>query len=258
MYVFSAPLLARRAWKCRLRPPRYMLWRCQASTRLPKRQGADLAMLSQTARDSVAQEVHFHGLRGFLWTFPKRNPFVTNLVLSTSVAVLADYVVQRMEGRGWDKRRSCLFFAFGMFSGAALWFVYITIFSRLFPHAIRFANKDWGEKCRDRGGQLDVLRQSACDLLVWAPFGYFPMFYMFKASIQEDGASVRECATHAWLHYRENMCQDVARNCTCWVPGNIICFSVPAWLRLPSTHAGCFGWNMLMSWTRGSPSVKSE
>eukprot|EP00418_Pyrodinium_bahamense_P033210 CAMPEP_0179137328 /NCGR_PEP_ID=MMETSP0796-20121207/65505_1 /TAXON_ID=73915 /ORGANISM="Pyrodinium bahamense, Strain pbaha01" /LENGTH=226 /DNA_ID=CAMNT_0020836499 /DNA_START=21 /DNA_END=701 /DNA_ORIENTATION=+ len=223
----------------------------------PRRHMTDMAMPTKGDLDSVAQEVNFDGLWGFLWTFPKRKPFATNLVLSTSVAVLGDYTVQKMEGRKWDKRRSCLFFALGLFNGAALWFVYITVFSRLFPNAIRFANKSFAQKCRDLQGQLDVMKQSFCDLLVYAPTLAFPVFYLFKANIQEGG-SFDECTAHAWFYYRQNVLEDMARNCMCWVPGNIICFSAPAWLRLPLTHAGCYGWNMIMSWTRASPSGEGE
>uniref|UniRef100_A0A7S0FQM0 Uncharacterized protein n=1 Tax=Pyrodinium bahamense TaxID=73915 RepID=A0A7S0FQM0_9DINO len=218
---------------------------------------ADMALLPQAALDSVAQEVPYQGLWGLLRTFPKRKPFATNLALSTSVAVVADYAVQRMEGRGWDKKRSCLFFAFGLINGAALWWIYITVFGRIFPSAIRFANKSWAEKVRDLPGQLDVVKQSMCDLLVYAPLGYFPLFYLFKAIIQDEG-SPTECVVHASLHYRQNALQDVTRSLICWVPGNILCFSVPAWLRLPLTHAWCFGWNMVMSWSRAGSRARTD
>lgn len=39
-------------------------------------------------------------------------------------------------------------------------FIYVTVFTRLCPNAIRFANLPWAEKMKDRAGQMDLVKQA--------------------------------------------------------------------------------------------------
>merc|ERR1719198_2426255 len=88
-----------------------------------------------------------------LATFPKRRPFATNLGLSFVVAGLSDYMAQTAEGnQKLDKRRIATLSMFGVSMGFLHWHLYVTIFARLFPRAVTFANLKWAEKVADKAG----------------------------------------------------------------------------------------------------------
>jgi len=196
--------------------------------------------------DSVAQVVKYNGLWGALTSFPKRKPFMFNLMLSGSLMPLADYTIQRAEGKPWDCKRSMFFCLFGFYNGTAWWLVYVTFFSRVFPKAIRFANMSWAEKLADRAGQKQLVGQCAIDILLYVPLVYFPVFYAFKAGVQGEPLVT---AYHKW---KNNFIQDNGASIGFWVPGDMLCFAVPAWLRLPVSHAVSFSWNAILSWLRGN------
>lgn len=202
--------------------------------------------------DSVEQAAEFHGLWGAVVTFPKRRPFATNLLLSSTLMPIADYNVQCLEGKKWDVRRTALFCAFGVYSGISWWLVYISLFRRIFPNAIRFANLPWAEKLKDGAGQLELVGQIAFDVLVYVPFFYFPGFYLFKAGLQG------ETLAGGMGLYRSNFVEDNLASFVIWIPGDFLCFTVPAWLRLPMSHVLSFSWNTLLSWMRGSAEVEAS
>jgi len=196
--------------------------------------------------DSVVQVTDYSGLWGALLSFPKRRPFATNLILAGCLMPIADLNVQSLEGKGWDKQRTAIFCGFGLWTGTCYWFVYITLFGRLFPQAIRFTNLSWAEKLKDRVGQKQLVGQIACDLLLYVPLCYFPCFYMFKASV------IGESLVEALAVYRTNCFEDNVASLGFWIPGDVLCFAVPAWMRLPVSHAVSFIWNTGLSWLRYS------
>mmetsp|Transcript_44192 Transcript_44192/g.99609 ORF Transcript_44192/g.99609 Transcript_44192/m.99609 type:complete len:260 (+) Transcript_44192:69-848(+) len=209
--------------------------------------------------EAVEQDVSYNGFWGALTTFPRRRPFATNIALAGIFSPLADYNVQRAEGGDWDSTRSLLFCTFGIFNGGMWWLAYIVLLGRLCPRAIPFANMTWAEKLRDRAGQRDLAKQVILDNFVWVPLAFFPSFYAFKAVIQGVGDSEREpLLTTAWRLYRNHLMQDWAASMAFWIPGDLLVFAIPAWLRLPASHGLGFSWFVLLSWMRGAKSDAGE
>lgn len=230
-------LLANRS--SRRAAPRPCGWHQASYITGPRRAAHDL--------ESVGQRVQFSGYWGALESFPKRQPFATNLFLGATLTPLADWNVQRVEGGEHDWRRSVFFSIFGCYNALAWWFVYISVFRRLFPNAIRFANLSGAEKLRDKAGQRDLIKQIAADLLIYVPFAYFPVFYSFKAWFEGEMPMV------ALARYKTHFVEDNAAQLSVWLPGDIIVFAVPAWLRLPTSHMLGFLWSTVLSWMRGAP-----
>jgi len=158
---------------------------------------------------------------------------------------MADYQVQRAAGKPLDLQRSAFFCAFGLYSGLAQWLVYVSLFARLFPGAIRFANLPWSEKLRSRQGAGQLAGQIVADLAVYVPFVYYPVFYVFQGLFREDSM------TTSLTRYMDNFFVDWGANVAFWAPGDIVCFGAPAWMRMPISHLGGFGWNSILSWLRG-------
>lgn len=135
--------------------------------------------------DGISQEVEYDGLWGAIVTFPRRQPFATNVIVATVKTSVADLIVQKAEGREKiDWQRNGAFTAFGFaYLGIIQWFIYVTLFTRLCPQAIRFANLPWAEKLKDRAGQIDLVKQTCLDNFVHYTFCYFPVFYVIKEGI---------------------------------------------------------------------------
>lgn len=206
----------------------------------------EAAQIAQANLNSVAQVVQYNGLWGAIKTFPKRKPFLFNLFLSGTLMPIADYQIQKSEGKKWDKQRTMTFFIFGLYNGTAWWMVYVTAFSKMFPRAIRFSNLSWAEKLKDKVGQRQLLGQCCVDLFLYVPLCYYPMFYSFKAVLK--GESIMDYLRK----YKDNFFVDNGVQVGFFVPGDIVCFTAPAWLRMPVTHAVSYGWNLILSYLRGS------
>jgi hypothetical protein len=211
--------------------------------------------------DGISLDVEYSGLWGQIVTFPKRRPFATNIIVATVKTSLADLIVQKAEGKkDIDWTRNGAFTAFGFaYLGIAQWFIYVTIFTRVCPNAVRFANLSWAEKLKDRAGQIDLLKQTALDNFVHYTFVYYPVFYVIKEMINtvtaekteqiSDGSSL---AGRALEKYKRNCVQDNLYMWSLWVPGDLIVYAVPIWMRLPLNHAISLAWTMILSSLRGS------
>eukprot|EP00927_Polykrikos_kofoidii_P061357 TRINITY_DN56193_c0_g1_i1.p1 TRINITY_DN56193_c0_g1~~TRINITY_DN56193_c0_g1_i1.p1 ORF type:complete len:248 (+),score=20.67 TRINITY_DN56193_c0_g1_i1:53-796(+) len=191
--------------------------------------------------------------RALAW--PRRHPFATNVVLAAAKACLADLIVQFSEGGSkLDARRNAVFSCFGCAHGILQWFLYVRLFSYLFPNAVRFANLSWAEKLKDRAGQRDLLKQIALDNFGHNTFLYFPLFYTVKEAIQGtalEDQSPMDIARSARQKYLQNCVSDNLSVWAVWFPGDIVVYSVPMWLRMPSSHAISLAWTMLLSVMRG-------
>ena len=93
------------------------------------------------------------------------------------------------------------------------------------------------------------------------PLIYYPVFYVFKESVQGakngDGAVVEqrgatEIISKAFSKYKENLKADIIAFAKLWVPGDLIIYSLPIWLRLPVNHAVSFVWTCILSVMRGA------
>eukprot|EP00927_Polykrikos_kofoidii_P014595 TRINITY_DN1641_c0_g1_i2.p1 TRINITY_DN1641_c0_g1~~TRINITY_DN1641_c0_g1_i2.p1 ORF type:complete len:261 (-),score=35.10 TRINITY_DN1641_c0_g1_i2:49-831(-) len=205
--------------------------------------------------DGISVEVTYSGLWGAITTFPKRKPYATNIIIATVKTSAADLVIQTAEGKdSIDWKRNAVFTTFGfIYLGALQWFIYVTAFSRLCPNAIKFANMPWAEKLKFRAGQIDLLKQTALDNFVHYTFIYFPVFYMFKESIQgESNKSFVDTVGSALNKYKSNFMQDNMAMWALWVPFDLIIYAVPIWMRLPLNHGVSFVWTCILSWMRGN------
>jgi len=202
--------------------------------------------------DGISHNIQYSGLWGAITTFPKRKPFATNVIVATVKTSIADLIVQTGEGKEkYDWNRNAVFTAFGcIYLGVAQWFIYVTVFTRVCPNAIRFSNQPWAMKVKDRAGQIDLLKQTFLDNFVHYTFIYYPIFYCFKEAIQSssEGGSL---VSNALAKYKNNCVQDNLAMWGLWVPGDIIIYSVPIWMRLPLNHAVSLAWCMILSWMRG-------
>jgi len=205
--------------------------------------------------DGISHDIPYEGLWGAITTFPKRKPFVTNLIVATVKTAAADLVIQKAEGKDWndiDWKRLGVFTVFGFaYLGGAQWFVYVTVFTRLCPNAVRFSNLTWAEKLKDKAGQRDLVKQVLLDNFVHYTFIYFPVFYTFKELIQGDGLSI-DTFKNAMKKYWGNVVPDNAAIWGLWIPADLLIYAVPVWMRLPLNHGVSFAWTMILSWMRGS------
>lgn len=196
--------------------------------------------------NSVAQIVEYNSIRGAILTFPKRWPFTFNVLLSGTLMPGADFVIQLCEGGEINWRRILCFNIFGIYKGVADWTIYIIVFSRMFPKAVRFSNLSWAEKLKDRAGQKQIFGQVLVDLLGYMPFIYFPVFYSFKTLLQGDEIQ------NAFRKWKDNFITDNALCIAIFGVFDLVIFGVPAWARCATNHGISFSWYLLLSWMRGS------
>jgi len=211
--------------------------------------------------DGISIDVEYSGIWGQITTFPKRRPFITNVVVATVKTSLADIIVQKSEGKkDIDWSRNGVFTAFGFaYLGIVQWFIYVTVFTRICPHAIRFSNLSWAEKLKDRAGQIDLLKQTAYDNFIHYTFVYYPVFYFFKELIQSgkgsDGAAggveLQPTVERACAKYWRNCVKDNIYMWSLWVPGDLLVYACPIWMRLPLNHGISLIWTMILSSVRG-------
>lgn len=189
-------------------------------------------------------------------TFPKRKPFATNLIVATTKTIAADIIVQKGEGASEiDWRRNAVFAAFGfLYLGIAQWFIYVNVFTTLCPNAIRFSNLSWAEKLKDKAGQIDLVKQVILDNFVHYTFLYFPVFYLLKEGILSKGPEPGDntnVVERAMKKYGKNFWPDNFAIWGLWVPGDLMVYACPIWMRLPLNHGVSFIWTMILSVMRG-------
>eukprot|EP00750_Incisomonas_marina_P012018 INCI16490.1.p2 GENE.INCI16490.1~~INCI16490.1.p2 ORF type:complete len:329 (-),score=56.44 INCI16490.1:114-1100(-) len=202
--------------------------------------------------------------KGGILQFPKEHPFATNIIIATIKTSLCDILVQKyVENKEVvDWRRVSVFTAFGcLYLGFFQWAIYVTLFGRLFPGMAKFANMPFKDKLKDTRGMLNVVGQTAFDNFLHYTFIYFPVFYVFKESIQGTGyeKTIASVTGKSLGKYRENFLEDNTKIWGLWIPGDLVIYAVPMWLRLPLNHALSFIWTCYLSFLRGdrSDSTKS-
>lgn len=223
--------------------------------RAPVRRKCQMSGPRRAGGDGISHDIHYEGLWGAVTTFPKRKPFATNCIVATVKTAFADFIVQQGEGKNtvdtYDFKRTGVFTAFGFaYLGIAQWFVYVTVFTRVCPNAVRFSNLPWAEKLKDKAGQRDLYKQVFLDNFVHYTFMYFPVFYIFKESIKGQGEA-KDIVNAAMGKYWNNCVQDNLAIWGLWIPMDLIIYAVPVWMRLPLNHAVSFAWTMILSWMRG-------
>jgi len=210
--------------------------------------------------ERIEIQTRYHSFAEEMETFPSRRPYATNLGIATVKGFLADAFVQlgersKKSHTGFDWKRSVLFTLFGfLYAGVVEWIIYIDIFSILCPNMLRFANETWEQKWKDPAGQYDLLKQILFDNFIHYTFVYYPIFYSLKEMVQGPaGLDVIVDAVGKGLkRYRRNMATDLCRIWAFSIPGDLLVFTIPMWLRMPVNHAQGFIWTMILSFLRGA------
>ena len=223
------------------------------STTLPH----DTAASATAITSSVAPSISPSGLL----KFARESPYKTNIIIATLKTSLCDILVQKYiekkEEINW--RRNAIFLAFGcIYLGGVQWFVYVDVFKRLWPGMAAFANQPLREKLRNPAGIRALFGQVAFDNFVHYPLMYFPFFYVIKEGVKKDpgakDASLGGVAAAGLERYRQNCVEDNLKIWTMWIPGDLVVYAVPIWMRLPLNHGISFLWTCYLSFLRGGSS----
>ena len=114
----------------------------------------------------------------------------------------------------------------------------------------KFTSQPWSEKLKDIPGLKALGAQTGLDLTVLTLL-YLPTFYIFKASIFSGSMDASVWFSSGVDSYVSNLSQDEDDLLKVWLPADIVCFSVPLYLRLPVRQIVGFGWTAYLSFTRG-------
>ena len=92
--------------------------------------------------------------------------------------------------------------------------------------------------------------QTALDLVVLTLI-YLPTFYIFKAVVSSGSMDPSVWARSGIDTYTTNFAKDEFDLIRVWLPADLVCFSVPLYLRLPVRQIIGFVWTAYLSFTRG-------
>ena len=220
---------------CRLlrRPPAFPAASGTACAALRRAAPRRLLCTEATASEQGASKSWF-----LAWC--ENNPITLGVGVATLKTQAADLLTQKsLEGKAWadiDWRRNGLFTIFGFaYQGCFQYYLYVTLFSRWFAGAARFANQPFAKKLTDYQGQLDVLKQCAFDCFVH-PVWFFPMYYTLKEALTGhpsvfDGIPMGEITSTALNKYwgnnfdpngKEGLLADFTAFWKIWILGDIV------------------------------------
>jgi len=187
--------------------------------------------------------------------FAKQYPCSSNVAIASTKTAAADLIAQVVIAQtpianiDWD--RTLLFFAFGaMYSGVFNYLYQVKIFKKLFD-VDKFTSQPWADKLKDEEGLKALAAQTALDLTVLSLI-FLPAFYVFKAGVfsgSMDPSIWTSTGLHAW---QENFAKDEFDLIKVWFPADLICFSVPLYLRLPTRHIISFVYTAYLSFAHGA------
>jgi len=186
--------------------------------------------------------------------FAKQYPNVNNIGIATiktaSADLLAQVVIAQTPVSEIDWQRAFLFCAFGAtYLGAFQYWYQVNIFKKLFD-VDKFTSQPWAEKAKDTEGLKSLAAQTAVDLTVLTLI-YLPTFYIFKASVFGGSADPSMWVSQGIENYTNNFSKDEVDLVRVWLPADLVCFSVPLYLRLPVRHIVSFVWTAYLSFARG-------
>lgn len=210
----------------------------------------DTQGLVSTANDAAAVSSS-----GFSYgQFAKTYPFANNVMIATLKTAAADLMAQvviaqtPLDSVDWE--RSLLFCAFGaLYLGMFQYAYQVNVFKRLFD-VDKFTSQSWGEKFQDGPGLRALAAQTALDLTVLT-LVYLPTFYIFKAGVFSGSPDPSVWASTGIENYQTNFAKDELDLVRVWLPADLVCFSVPLYLRLPVRHVVSFVWTAYLSFARG-------
>eukprot|EP00966_Prymnesium_polylepis_P061237 1420504-Prymnesium_polylepis.2 len=138
--------------------------------------------------------------------FAKLHPIKFGCVFSCAKTSFSDWLVQsQLEKRERiDWQRNGTFAAFGFFYlGGVQYFLYVPLFSRLFPSAAAYAAASVSAKLADGPGTRRMIAQVVIDQFVHHPLLYFPAFYSLKEVVK--GGTVSEGLARYSNNYKEDL-----------------------------------------------------
>lgn len=186
--------------------------------------------------------------------FAKNNPVANNLMIATTKTAAADLLAQTVIAQTplmeVDLQRSLLFCLFGcIYLGGFQYLYQVQIFKRLFD-VDKFTSQSWSEKLQDVPGLKALGAQTGLDLTVLT-FIYLPTFYIFKASVFSGSMDPSVWFSSGLDTFQTNFSKDEGDLIKVWLPADLVCFSVPLYLRLPVRHIVSFVWTAYLSFSRG-------
>lgn len=186
--------------------------------------------------------------------FAKQYPFLNNIAIATTKTAAADLLAQTVIGHTplleVDIQRSVLFMVFGaVYLGGFQYAYQVQVFKKLFD-IDKFTNLSWEEKLEDKEGLKALALQTALDLTVLT-FIYLPTFYVFKAGVFSGSTDPNVWTAVGLENYSTNFAKDEVDLLKVWFPADLVCFSVPLYLRLPVRHIVSFVWTAYLSFARG-------
>lgn len=186
--------------------------------------------------------------------FAQDYPFANNLMIATTKTAAADFLAQVVIAQtpidAIDWQRSLLFCLFGaIYLGGFQYLYQVQIFKRLFD-VDAFTTQPLADKLRDGPGLRALAAQTALDLTVLTAI-YLPTFYVFKAGVFSGSPDPSVWLSSGLGNYQENFAKDELDLVRVWLPADLVCFSVPLYLRLPVRHIVSFVWTAYLSFTRG-------
>jgi hypothetical protein len=189
-------------------------------------------------------------------TFAKTFPFANNVIIATfktsAADLVAQCVIERKSFKDIDWNRNMVFCLFGAaYLGGFQYLYQVNVFKRLFSNAERFTNQTWMAKATDVPGLISLAAQCVTDLTVMV-FVYLPTFYVFKGFVFSDSWRPQDWVNNGLSNYKKNFSQDSVTTLKVWGPSDLLCFSVPMYLRLPVRHVISFVWTAYLSFIRGA------
>ena len=186
--------------------------------------------------------------------FAQNYPFVNNIMIATTKTAAADLLAQTVIGgtplTEIDLQRSLLFCLFGaVYLGGFQYLYQVQIFKKLFD-VDKFTSQTLEEKLQDVPGLKALGAQTILDLTVLTAI-YLPTFYIFKASVFSGSLDPSVWIDTGISNFQTNFAKDEFDLLRVWAPADIICFSVPLYLRLPVRHIVSFVWTAYLSFARG-------
>ncbi|GAX11670.1 hypothetical protein FisN_7Lh036 [Fistulifera solaris] len=186
--------------------------------------------------------------------FAQTYPFANNILIATTKTAAADFLAQVVIAQTpvaeLDLQRSFLFCLFGaLYLGGFQYLYQVQIFKKIFD-VDRFTQQTWQEKLQDKEGLQALVAQTALDLTVLTLI-YLPAFYIFKASVFSGSSVPAEWVASGIDTYQTNFVKDETDLIRVWLPADLVCFSVPLYLRLPVRHIVSFVWTAYLSFARG-------
>lgn len=212
------------------------------------------SMIEKNMMSDDALEVDDAGSGFSYGEFAKSYPFINNVMIASLKTAAADFIAQSVIAQTpldqIDWERNLLFGAFGAFYLGMFQYAYqVNIFKKLFD-VDKFTSQSWEEKLKDGPGLKALAAQTALDLTVLTAI-YLPTFYIFKASVFSGSTDPIVWARTGFDTYQTNFAKDEIDLIKVWAPADLICFSVPLYLRLPVRHVVSFVWTAYLSFARG-------